>query len=775
MIKRLEVSNFICFKGRQVVDFADHDGVILITGSYDEDPAMSNQAGKTTILHAILYVLYGWSKSLCEREVDLIYEENGEVAESMEVLITIDIGGEEINIRRGRTRDNKPIFAVAGFGGQMAEQQEALEAKLGMPLQDFLATTFFQQGDIHVFMNAKPAEKKEYLKRWLDFSRWNDYADRMKEHVATHGAHLQKLQHEIEAVERTILEVVDEDQERQLLEEKENRRRQFELGQQVELQAQRDADALPDAAVQEQAVVEARRALAAPQQQLDASNRAIKDIEQRIIQAQQYAQELASLEGVDATMAQIRQQMVDLEGELKGVQDSIATADAQCTQYEPQIKEVDGQILVVHGQERVAEQQRNDKAELAEKVKHFGSHCPFDRQPCDRVGPEFVGELEAARQQYQAAVDAARQSCTSLAAQQKAIVDARAQLQAQVGSLRQVVQQRMTWGKELQKQADQCTAGLQRRSFLKAQPTPVQLEVAKAEAVANASGWVQQIKDAQGKILAAEQEFAKLAGIQEERARLARKIADAQALRAGAAGRISEIDRALGEFDSLRKRQSTAAQEKAVKEVALAEVRETLTRWQFLEQMCRREIPSILTENAFEEVEDETNFVLKGLRSNMAIQFQATKELQAKEDVCSVCASPFPARAKTCQVCGYGERHKKRRDELVLDVHQGLSTRSFRLVSGGGKALISIALRIALTKLLQRRRGSQIDWLHLDEVFSTLDPVNRAAVVRMIFDILLTVLGFRQIFVISHTDVSDSGAHVLRVQRHEDHSTVGWA
>ncbi len=776
MLIRLEVNNFACFKGQQIIHFEGRDGVILVIGSYDEDPEMSNQAGKTMVMTAILYALYGWSKAICDREVDLIYSERDEVADKMEVLLTLDVGGKEVHIRRGRTKDNKPIFAVAGFGGQKDEQQEKLTELLGMSFDDFMATAFFQQGDIHVFMNALPSKKKEFLKRWLNFERWDGYAEKAKAKVTVAQGTETSIKMEIDQLELTMLGSPDDSDavQAQLQEERAKRKQQVDGGKKVEMDTQKEIDALPDSTELEKNLIVAKKTTLEVSTQKQVVIDRIDEADKAVAMAQQVAQELLSLEGVEESAAKTQKDLQSLDTELTGLRQGIEDTHTQVAAFQPLLDNLEQSRLGLAKSEAALETQRNGQVEMAEKIRSFGSHCPFDKKPCDRVGPGYINELEQAEQVFQSQLTALRGQVTKLVTDRAAIGAQQQGIREQAQTFTTTLNQRSDWRTQLEYQLQSANKQIQHKQFLSGQTPIAQTEATLEQLKNDLKAWDKRFRESQDVLLKAANEYTEFAGVTEKRQALQEKIKNAQTLQAGANTRLAEIDRILGGIEERERQQVAAATEKEVKELQLAGVRNDLNRWNFLYQMFCFEIPSLLTENAFEEVEEETNFVLKGLHSDMRIQFQATRELQRNEEVCSVCAEPYPARAKSCQRCGFGLRKKKRKDELVLDVHQGESTRSYKLVSGGGKALISIALRIALSKLLQRRNGSQIDFLQMDEVFGTLDKPNRENMIRMIFDVLMSVMGFRQILVISHTDVALSGYNILKVQRHDGYSTVYW-
>lgn len=185
-------------------------------------------------------------------------------------------------------------------------------------------------------------------------------------------------------------------------------------------------------------------------------------------------------------------------------------------------------------------------------------------------------------------------------------------------------------------------------------------------------------------------------------------------------------------------------------------------------------IPSIELENSFQEVENDANFILKRLSAPFQFQFEATRELKEWEPACLACGAFFERgeRTKVCTECGT-PRQKKRKDELQLKIFEGDSERSFYLDSGGGKLLLSVAIRLSLSLLAKRRSGSSWGTIFLDEVFGPLDATNRRKLAELVTATVVKYLGFEQIFLISHDpNIQASTAKKLSITRHPEQ---GWS
>lgn len=191
----------------------------------------------------------------------------------------------------------------------------------------------------------------------------------------------------------------------------------------------------------------------------------------------------------------------------------------------------------------------------------------------------------------------------------------------------------------------------------------------------------------------------------------------------------------------------------------------------------KRGIPNNQIEGAYAEVEADANYILKSkFKTDIQIEFRSYKELQEKETICSGCGFVFPKgyRKTECEECGT-VRGKKRRDELNLKMFVGTNEADFDSDSGAGKVMVSLAIRIALIRMLRRRAGIGCSLLFFDEIFAPLDAVNRRNTMNLIFDTLQNEFDFNMIFCISHhEDVSRSIQKNILVTKYNKFSKFEW-
>lgn len=150
IVEKLALQSFMGYTKRVELDFRGKR-TISITGS--------NESGKSSILQAISYGLYG--KTRADSELSLI-NSFSDTPLVVDIKVRLD-NGKLLEITRGRTRKNEAILKVAGHGGRSRELNSHIIDQLGLVHEDFVALSYFVQGDIHQFMTQ---DKRAYFQRW---------------------------------------------------------------------------------------------------------------------------------------------------------------------------------------------------------------------------------------------------------------------------------------------------------------------------------------------------------------------------------------------------------------------------------------------------------------------------------------------------------------------------------------------------------------------------------------------------------------------------------
>lgn len=136
----------------------------------------------------------------------------------------------------------------------------------------------------------------------------------------------------------------------------------------------------------------------------------------------------------------------------------------------------------------------------------------------------------------------------------------------------------------------------------------------------------------------------------------------------------------------------------------------------------KKGIQAMIIEAAIPEIEYEANQLLARMTgSRMHVRFETQRETLKGDTV----------------------------ETLDINIADELGTRPYELFSGGEAFRVNFAIRIALSKLLARRAGAQLQLLVIDEGFGTQDAAGRERLVEAINSIQAD---FARILVITHIE-----------------------
>jgi exonuclease SbcC len=136
----------------------------------------------------------------------------------------------------------------------------------------------------------------------------------------------------------------------------------------------------------------------------------------------------------------------------------------------------------------------------------------------------------------------------------------------------------------------------------------------------------------------------------------------------------------------------------------------------------KRGIQTMLIENALPELEQDANDLLSRMTDNSTqVRFATQRQ-------------------------GTGG---KAIETLEIQIADSMGTRTYEMFSGGEAFRINFAIRIALSKLLTRRAGTDLSFLLIDEGFGTQDEQGRD---RLVEAIGAVADDFEKILVVTHID-----------------------
>ena len=185
----LALRGFVGYARRTELDFSGRDTIGIVG---------PNQAGKSTLLHAISYALYGRTLAKCDDHL------LNDFCDEMVVELRIKIPGDRtLEITRGRDRRGKLICEVSGFNARKpAEVAQHIQDTISLAYDDFIGLQYFRQGDIHQFMEG---DKRAYFSRWTSgLSYWQELEQAARDLERETQRDLDKLQARLDALDETI-------------------------------------------------------------------------------------------------------------------------------------------------------------------------------------------------------------------------------------------------------------------------------------------------------------------------------------------------------------------------------------------------------------------------------------------------------------------------------------------------------------------------------------------------------------------------------------------
>ena len=184
-IKKLTVRNFMSVgAATQGIDFDRQDLTLVLGENLDlGGDGSRNGTGKTTIINALIYAMYGQALSNIRKD-NLVNKTN---AKGMMVSLDFAVNGKNYRIERGRKPnvlrffvDSEQLTAQDDAQGDSRETQDAIESVFGMSHDMFkhiLALNTYTEP----FLSLKANDQRTIIEQLLGITMLSERADRIKE------------------------------------------------------------------------------------------------------------------------------------------------------------------------------------------------------------------------------------------------------------------------------------------------------------------------------------------------------------------------------------------------------------------------------------------------------------------------------------------------------------------------------------------------------------------------------------------------------------------
>ena len=225
-INALSVKNFMSVGNQtQAVDFDRKDLTLVLGANYDQggdDSGARNGTGKTTIINALSYALYGQALTNIKKD-NLINKTNGK---GMMCTVDFEVNGVGYRLERGRKPNVLKYFianheqeSTESQQGDSRETQKEIERMLGMSHDMFkhlVALNTYTQP----FLSLGANDQRAIIEQLLGITLLSEKADSLKEMTRQTKDLITQEEFRIKAVEdanRRIQEQIDSAKKRQKL------------------------------------------------------------------------------------------------------------------------------------------------------------------------------------------------------------------------------------------------------------------------------------------------------------------------------------------------------------------------------------------------------------------------------------------------------------------------------------------------------------------------------------------------------------------------------
>jgi DNA repair exonuclease SbcCD ATPase subunit len=204
-INKLTVKNFMSVgNATQGIDFDRRDLTLVLGENLDlGGDGSRNGTGKTTIINALSYALYGQALSNIRKD-NLVNKTNNK---NMLVALDFRVGGKDYRIERGRKPNllrfyvnNEAQTITDEAQGDSRETQDAIEHTLGLSHDMFkhiLALNTYTEP----FLSLKANDQRTIIEQLLGITLLSERADRIKEHNRLTKENIQQEEFRIRAVQ----------------------------------------------------------------------------------------------------------------------------------------------------------------------------------------------------------------------------------------------------------------------------------------------------------------------------------------------------------------------------------------------------------------------------------------------------------------------------------------------------------------------------------------------------------------------------------------------
>jgi exonuclease SbcC len=781
-----------------MLNFRQHADSTLAFGSGLTGIIGPNGSGKTTVLEAIAWALYGNAAARGTRD-SIRFARAGPRA-AVRVELEFDLAGHRYRVVRGLTSAELYLDGASSpIANSITAVSELLQRRLGMTRAEFFNTYFTGQKELNVMAAMGPSERAQFLSRVLGYEKLRAAQTLVRERrrlIVAEQAGLRAGMPDADAVWRQLAEAESRLAAARTVAEESDRRR-VATAERLERVAPEWARAQTERERLQEILSELRVAEGEEQtllRELDRVGRELADVAGARGDLERLAARLAPLPGLREELTRL-DALAQAEGRRGALREServlvddIAKLDdrraklATAPDYERETQA----LLNVRQSEAQAAQAEYEREHTAwvrdlqeaqtrlEALRSQYADVQTRRESVEQLGPESPCPTctRPLGESFRTVLDSLEEQLDTLRADGQYFRSRAKQLEGEPAAVAQLSERRRTLATEaqqLERRVVKCQAALQELASVDRDLTARR---ERLESVRRGLAELPVGYDA-ARHAAVRDDVATLAPLEQQRARsetLVARESQTLAVRDRATAALAQVrERAAAlhqrraqvafseeQYAALRAGHERAEAEAHAAELAAVQAQgEARGAREALEsaEQARRELAKVQQRldalQSEKRLHDELDRAYSDLRTDL--NFQLRPEL-------SELASQFLDELTDAR---YAELELDDQYNVVV-LEDGVPK---PVISGGEEDLANLVLRLAISQMIADRAGQSFSLLILDEVFGSLDEARRANVVELLRRLHDR---FEQVIVITHIeDVREGLDRVVRVRYDE--------
>ncbi|MHC1709929.1 MAG: AAA family ATPase [Methanomassiliicoccales archaeon] len=799
-LRYMELRNYRKFRDAHI-EFPD--GVVAIVGS--------NGTGKTTILEAVTWALFGNASSVVRDNKEGVVSFGASPSDETSVVLEFDLGEDSYRLARSMKVKSLKTDASLEVNGKLlatgdTEVTNSIIDKLGMDHQAFFVSVFTKQKDLNALANLRPAERKALVLRMLRVDSLDKVikaidsdANSAKKEAEGVSASLRdadgndklgSLKEEERLAAESLKRIVDGSSQllvdrkaaaercqttRGLWEAEEERYRQDVALERRQTGARAGLQAMHESLTKLEKEVDELQTIRARLPDLESAEKEYQDartaaeghsaLREVYLKRQRLAEELAAKKTeIESLRAEGEQAAREMSG-LPDIEASLATVETTLNETRELISSISAQARVAETEAGRLRAELVRSKQKAEEIVKLGedSNCPTCQR---RMGAQYTDLLRRYQEEQKALDEGAAlqdEIRKGLMEQRSRSEQRRDALEARRSKLISQSRLKASLDERVRKAQQSLSRTQERADALQKDLDslgPVDYD-AKAHDAARRK--VTELEPSHLALNRAMTKMERLPLALEEKARMAVVVAsEEETLRSA-----SQERRALGfdmkallgrkkDHEEARQNEERLAQEiiraEGEQRRLASEIDSLRKRASDLELLRSRQ--ASLTKEL--ETLNRLSQVMKGFKENVISRIVPTLS-----DVSSDLLTQLTEGK-------YGGMRLDENYQMWL-YDQGEEFRLERF-SGGEVDLANLCLRLAISRMIMERSGNQMNFLVLDEIFGSQDQSRKRSILETLGQLQKQ---FRQILLITHIDdVKDNVSAVLRVQEKENGSST---